>query len=282
MCKVSVIVPVYNVEKFLVRCLESLVNQTLKDIEIICIDDGSKDNSLNILREYSYIDKRITIVSTANLGPSNARNTGVSLAKGEYLGFVDSDDWVDLDFFEKLYNAAIRYNAHIAVAGIIRLSYFRRKFLLKYDDIVFSSEVNKNFEFCDVPDKNYIWNKIYKRQAWMSLNLSFPEGVFYEDIILTPQLLYYLKTLVVVPYTFYYYWRTPNSIVTQKSKVHKQNFLMANMLAQNFMDEHNIDVSLHRTTVQCFRILGITLFKIRRKGTQKQYILFNVFKFSIS
>lgn len=104
--KISVIVPVFNAEKYLKMCLNSLVSQTLKNIEIICIDDGSTDNSLAILDKFKSKDNRIKIIKQKNYGVSMARNNGISEAQGEYIGFVDADDWVDKDFFEKLYNAA--------------------------------------------------------------------------------------------------------------------------------------------------------------------------------
>lgn len=94
--KVSIIVPVYNVEKYLAKCLDSLVNQTLKDIEIICINDGSTDNSLEILNTYAQKDSRITIIDKKNEGVSAARNTGLNISKGEYIMFVDSDDYLEL------------------------------------------------------------------------------------------------------------------------------------------------------------------------------------------
>lgn len=103
MAKISIIVPVYNTEKFLEKCLNSLINQTLKDIEIICINDGSTDKSLQILEKFANKDKRIQIINQTNSGLSVARNIGIKKAKGEYIGFVDSDDWVDLNFFEQLY-----------------------------------------------------------------------------------------------------------------------------------------------------------------------------------
>lgn len=106
--KVSVIVPVYNVEKYLRECLNSLVNQTLKEIEIICINDGSEDSSLEILNEYASKDSRFVIINQENSGQSVARNKGLDVAKGEYIGFVDSDDWVDLNFFENLYSEAVK------------------------------------------------------------------------------------------------------------------------------------------------------------------------------
>ena len=96
--KVSVIIPVYNVEKYLCKCLDSVVNQTLRDIEIICVDDGSTDSSWEILKEYAQRDDRIKLIHKENGGLSSARNVAMQVAKGDYIGFIDSDDWIDLDF----------------------------------------------------------------------------------------------------------------------------------------------------------------------------------------
>ena len=101
--KVSVIIPVYNVEQYLKQCLDSVINQTLKDIEIICVDDGSTDCSLKILKEYAEKDNRITVISTPNVNAGHARNIGLKQAKGMYISFVDSDDWLDPDMLIKLY-----------------------------------------------------------------------------------------------------------------------------------------------------------------------------------
>jgi glycosyltransferase involved in cell wall biosynthesis len=112
---VSVIIPVYKVEKYLQKCLDSVINQTLRDIEIVCINDASPDASMQILEEYAAKDRRVTlIVFEQNKGVATARNAGIDAAKGEYLSFIDSDDWVDADFLEKLYSAAKRENADIA------------------------------------------------------------------------------------------------------------------------------------------------------------------------
>lgn len=104
--KLSVIIPVYNVEKYLKRCLDSVINQTLKDIEILCINDGSTDDSLSILEEYKSKDSRIVIISQGNKGLAATRNVGIENAKGEYLAFVDSDDWINSKFLECLYSSA--------------------------------------------------------------------------------------------------------------------------------------------------------------------------------
>lgn len=121
MTTVSIIVPCYNVEQYLSKCLDSLINQTLHDIEIICIDDKSTDNTLKILQDYAKQDKRIKLFShSKNQGVSVARNLGIKHATGQYLGFVDPDDWVDLDFYEKLYTRAIKTNAAV-IKGVYKI-----------------------------------------------------------------------------------------------------------------------------------------------------------------
>lgn len=120
MIKISVIIPVYNVEMYLEQCVNSVMNQTLDDIEIICVNDGSTDNSLHILKELATKDKRLKIINQENLGLSEARNRGIKEAIGKYISFIDSDDWIDVDFLEKLYSAAEENQADIAAAGIIK------------------------------------------------------------------------------------------------------------------------------------------------------------------
>ena len=112
---ISVIIPVYNVEKYLRDCLSSVINQTYKDLEIICINDGSKDNSLSILEEYAKIDKRIIIINKENAGVSAARNDGIEKSTGEYLFCLDSDDYIDKDFFELFYNNAKQNNSDLVI-----------------------------------------------------------------------------------------------------------------------------------------------------------------------
>ena len=122
MIKVSIIVPVYNVELYLRECLDSIINQTLKDIEIICVDDCSTDNSYIILDEYSKKDSRIKLLKhNVNKGLGPARNTGINVAQGEYIGFIDSDDYISLDYFENLYNTAKKYNSDIVSTLNIKL-----------------------------------------------------------------------------------------------------------------------------------------------------------------
>ena len=115
--KVSIVVPVYNVENYLKRCLDSLINQTLKDIEIIIVDDGSKDNSSSICNEYAELDSRIKVIHKENQGLGLARNTGLEVVSGEYVGFVDSDDFVELNTYEQLYNVIMNENADMVTCN---------------------------------------------------------------------------------------------------------------------------------------------------------------------
>ena len=114
---VSVLIPVYNVEKYLKKCLDSVVNQTLTDIEIICVNDGSTDGSLKILEEYRSIDSRIKIINKANGGLPSARNAGLNAAKGRYVGFVDSDDYIEPNMFEKLVDVAEHEESEVVICG---------------------------------------------------------------------------------------------------------------------------------------------------------------------
>ena len=278
MSKVSIIVPVYNVEKYLRKCIDSLINQTLNDIEIICINDGSTDKSLEILKEYKNRDSRIILLNQENSGQSIARNNGIKKAAGEYLGFVDPDDWIDLDYYEKLYNAASTNDTDIAVGGIIRVTGIKKKKFLNFEKETLTDNTKLKFELCDVPEKSYIWNKIYKTQKLKEINLKFEEGRIFEDCIFTPQALFFLGKMVTVPNTYYYYLRRNNSTVKQRSQKANADSIYAHKKASEFIKEHNIEISSHEPKTYRFKIFGVTIFKIRQKGKKKQYALFNIIK----
>ena len=181
MKKVSVIVPVYNMEKYLKQCMDSLVNQTLEDIEIIAINDGSKDASLKILKEYQkrYPDKLI-IIDQKNQGISVARNNGIDIATGKYIGFVDSDDYVKLDMFEQLYNKIRETNSDIVVCDYEEYHMDEEKF--KY--IKVTENIKSNNVYDDVSIINDIdygpCNKLFKKELFN--DIKFPKNLKYEDL----------------------------------------------------------------------------------------------------
>jgi glycosyltransferase involved in cell wall biosynthesis len=271
---VSVIIPVYNSEKYLKKCLDSIVNQTLKNIEIIIINDGSNDNSEDIVK--SYKDTRIKYIAQENKGVSAARNLGMDIATGKYISFIDSDDWVDLDFLEKLYTTAEKYNADIAVAGIIRDRNNRIKSYLKFENEIITNDKFQKLSLCDVPEISYVWNKLYKSSSLKKINLKFEKNRIYEDVLFTPQVLIKLDKLVTVPNTYYYRFRRKGSLVSLTDKKSKSDFIYMKKESEKYMKSHGIDITLLKPIIKKYGILGLTFFKIRTKGHTKEYRLFNV------
>ena len=172
--KISVIIPIYKVEKYLRLCLDSLCVQTLKDIEIICVNDGSPDNCGEILKEYEKKDKRFNTINQENLGSGPARNNGLDHAKGEFIGFVDPDDWVSPDYFEILYNRATICDADIsATANIVKVHKYQTKKSVGFQTkkIIISVEKRKNLIY----RSGIVWNKVFKKKLVDKYNIRFAE-----------------------------------------------------------------------------------------------------------
>jgi len=202
----SIIVPVYNVEPWLSRCLDSLLGQTIKNIEIICIDDKSSDSSLKILREYEKKDNRIKVIAQEkNGGVSVARNTGLAIAAGEYIGFADSDDFVDSDFYEKLYERAMATDANITKGDAFIIDNENKRTLIRpcFEDI----RKNKaNFYYP-------LWAAIYKHDFIKKNKLDFPVGVIIsEDVTFLTKAVILANRIELVEGTYYNYIRRENSL----------------------------------------------------------------------
>lgn len=182
MVKVSIIVPVYNVEKYLSKCLESLINQTLKDIEVICVNDGSTDNSLSILKEYANKDSRIKIIDKQNEGVSVARNTGIEVATGQYLMFVDSDDYLVENACEKALNTIEHNESDICIFGHYDLVDGNKIISHKTNDLIKIKDLNVKENLVEY--SIYIWDKIYRTEFIKSNQIKFPLGLkTAEDVI---------------------------------------------------------------------------------------------------
>lgn len=214
--KVSVIVPCYNVEEWVGQCLDSLVRQTMPDIEIICIDDKSTDNTLNRLKQYADTDKRIKIVcNTQNCGLSETRNHGMKCAKAPYIMFCDSDDWFADDMCEKMYDAVTTENADIAICGtevIYEADYDRKSADDKYFAISHSGtlpltpDIQNTYSVC-AP------NKIYKREIIQKYDVWFPRGLKYEDNYFYHVYCLWVDSVAFVADKLYKYRRRAGSIM---------------------------------------------------------------------
>ena len=275
MAKVSVIIPVYNVEKYLERCLESLVNQTLKDIEIICVNDGSTDNSLKILEEFAKKDERIKIFNRENKGQSAARNFGIEHANGEYIGYVDSDDWVDLDFYEKLYNAAVKYDADIVAADFVRKNDKKHKIRLNLKSEKVYTGIEEKIEVCHAIKEGCIWNKIYAKNILE--NLKFVEGMYFEDGLFTLKALYNSNKLVTVLNTFYYYFVNSTSTVKKMNRKKLNDKILCRQQMMRFIKEKNIKIPDGSFWIvkKAYKIFGRSYLTVMESIKSKKYLLFN-------
>lgn len=242
MTKVSVIVPIYNTEKFLDKCLNSLMNQTLEDIEIICVNDGSTDNSLSIIEKYANIDSRIKVLTQENKKQGAARNSGLKIADAEYIGFVDSDDWVDLDYYEKLYNTAVKYDADIALATNVRIGNGKTKKRLEISEEKVATTLQEKIDIGSQVKNPCPTNKIYRHSMIKDNNIIWPEGVYCEDKLFTIKAVFYANKIVTTPNVNYYYYRNPNSTVHTKSKKHIEDKIKAKKDVLEFLRLNNAQI----------------------------------------
>ncbi len=213
---VSVVIPVYNVEAYLPQCIESVVGQTYRDIEIILVDDGSTDGSGKICDEYAARDSRIQVIHTENRGLSAARNKGVETSRSDYLSFLDSDDWMEPNAIETLLDTAMRFDADVVVSRFCR-EFIGRSEQLKTD----FKEIRtlKNEEILSVFSTgemtNLTWNKLYRSNRFQPY--SFPEGRTYEDVSIIWKIMKDLSdsdgTVVVIPDVLFHYRMQKSSIV---------------------------------------------------------------------
>ncbi len=283
MVKISVIIPVYNVKDYLSECLDSVVNQTIKDIEIICIDDGSTDGSSDILNEYSIKDERFVVINQKNQGLSVARNNGLSIATGDYVAFLDSDDYLlNNDYYEKLYNACEKYNADISVASIIRGNEIKSKYIFKVDKEEVETVYYNKLVLCDVPDSNYVWNKLYRRDKLINTGIIFPAGVLYEDMYFTHKILFYTGKIVSVPDVCIFYRKRSGSIIKIKSPKAEIDCQNGKKEIRSFLEKHGIDYSKLVKITKKYKFFGITIFKTVQKHGKCKNIFLNLFSWMTS
>lgn len=283
MPEVSVIVPIYNVEDYLEKCLDSIINQTFKDIEIICVNDGSTDNSRKILEEYKIKDSRIKIVDKKNGGLSSARNAGLKVASGKYIGFIDSDDWIDLTMIEKLYKNITVLDTDIAMCAVHLFdeneqkindseSYFNLNYFdSSFDNRVFSYEDVKPFlmDVCVMA-----WNKLYKKSFLDDCKAEFPEGLIFEDGPFFFSIFFKTKRVSIVRDLLYYYRINRVGSIVQKGGIKFLDIidvvnLMCNSLKQtDIFDDVKYEFFHRKADDIIYRYELITL-KLKNKFSKK-------------
>jgi len=212
---ISVIVPVYNVDKYLNQCIDSILNQTFSNFELILVNDGSFDYSYKICKEYAEKDSRVRVFSQENKGAGSARNKGIDESKGEYLTFIDSDDYVVADYLEKLYHAIVEYNVSIAMTAYYRYDDSNNMLYYYLRDEDYGSEMIPQNELFNrmLDDANYlqVCAKIYRKTLFDDVR--FPVNRYFEDFYTVTKLFVLTPEIVFVKDNLYCYRRHPNSIV---------------------------------------------------------------------
>lgn len=213
---ITVIVPIYNVEKYLKKCINSIINQTYKNMEIILVDDGSTDQSGKICDEFALKDTRIKVIHKENGGLSSARNTALKIAKGEYIGFVDSDDYICEDMYKTLYDTMIKNEADISIVSFYEE--YRNKVVGVSDSgelIIFNKLEAINELLIDSRIQSYAWNKLFRKELFE--NIEFPNGKNFEDIATTLLLFEKANKVVLLETPKYHYLRRDDSIIGSAS-----------------------------------------------------------------
>lgn len=213
---ISVITPVYNTEKYLLKCLNSIKNQTFTDFEVILIDDGSKDTSPTILDEFTKNDARFKVFHKKNEGVTKARKDGIEYAAGTYIAWVDSDDWIEKTHLEQLYNAITKDNADICVCNFVKEN---TKGITKYHEIIsdFSNPLSSLIEKCSC--RGCLWTKLIKKSLFNDNNVFPPDGInCWEDVIISANLYNNSKKTIHIPIFTYHVNDLNESSITRNKK----------------------------------------------------------------
>ena len=269
MPKVSIIVPVYNVERYVEKCLQTLINQTLKDIEIIVVNDGSTDNSRNIINEYAgNFPNLIKCYDKENGGLSDARNYGMQFARGDYIAFLDSDDYVELDMYEKMYNKAIEENSDMVECD----------FIWEYPDkkVIDTGIVYDNKKDMITYARVVAWNKLIKRELIEKANVSYPKGLRYEDIEFFYKMVPYYNKVSFVKEPLVHYIQRDSSISNVQNERTKEIFDVLDNSINYYKEKNLFDEYKDELEYTYARILLCSslyrMIKIENKDIRKELL----------
>lgn len=270
MIKISIVVPVYNTEKYLKRCLESISKQSLKEIEIIIVNDGSPDNSHSIIKEYEEKDSRIKVINKKNGGISSARNEGIKLASGKYIIHIDSDDFIEQNYFKDMYEKAEKDNLDIVVSDIY---WDYENGNIKYQkDLDINENIISGEEYVNMFFKEKIspvvWNKMYRLNLYKDNNIKYPENVSLgEDLATTPLLAKNAKRIGKINKAYLHYVQNINSIT--KSNPTKKIYELIEAL--NILEKYFPNISKIKVDTIKIGNLGTLIFNSNYDLNDKFY-----------
>lgn len=269
---ISIIVPVYNVEKYLKRCLNSIEQQTYDDWECIIVNDGSTDLSGEICKEYVNRDKRFHLINQENKGLSGARNTGLEVAKGEYICFVDSDDWIDIHYLDVLVCSLEKSNSDISICGYYESngeSHTAR--YLEVDCLCMNGKEFTDYVSCN-KIQSFAWNKMYRKEVIKDRR--YREGVYYEDVLMLNDIMPKISNVSVINKPLYYYYMRDDSII------HNRNIKRENDYFNAFKERYQLDYIQEKARYEILRLLMVEYYyilqvfpsRIKRKNEYYMFI----------
>ena len=278
MPKISIIVPVYNVEKYIDKCLKSLTLQTLQGIEIIIVNDGSLDRSIDIIEKYVKENPtKIKYYEKKNGGLSSARNYGIEYATGEYIAFLDSDDYIEINMYEEMYNLAKKENADMVECDFIWEWEYGKKVYDKRREYKTKEDMMKK-------PRVVAWNKIYKREILNKNKIRFPEGLIYEDMEFFYKLLPHLNKISYINKYFVHYIQRKDSISNKQTKKIEDIFKILDNIfdyykEQNLYNQYEKELKYMKKRIlfgsSLKRILKIKDARNKKKNDSKNSNLFN-------
>ncbi len=277
--KVSVIIPVYNTEKFLKECLDSVLNQSIKEIEIICVDDGSTDSSIDILADYAKKDERVVVLRQHNQYAGVARNNGMEIAKGEYLSFIDSDDILEENMLERMYSYCKEYDLDVVVCRsdrfddktkeVEKLAYSIKVNLLPKEKVFSGQDIEKDFFYAFI---GWPWDKLYKRDYIRNLNIKFQALRTNNDLYFVYLVVLMAKRLSYIDDILIHNRGNEDSSLTSTRERSWDNFYLALLEVRKFLLEHNLYERYERDFVNyCLRLSFFNLNTLKGESNCRLY-----------
>ena len=248
---ISIVVPIYKVEKYLKKSIDSIINQTYKNLEIILVDDGSPDNCGKICDEYKEKDSRIKVIHKKNGGLSDARNAGIDIAIGEYIAFVDPDDYIAENYVQELYNLCIENNTLLSECNFEKFNSEDKIEIEqnKTKNIYTGREMAERLYSKDLIRTIVVWNKLYKMEIFK--NLRFPKGKINEDEFVNYKIFYNLDKVAITNEKLYYYRYAPDSIMNRKFNEKRLDLIDALEERIKFYKERK-EKELYKLTLKCY------------------------------
>ena len=240
---VSVIIPVYKVEKYLRRCLDSLIAQTFADWQAICIDDGSPDRSPAILDEYAARDARIKVIHRANGGVSSARNLGIENASGNYIHFLDADDWIDPEYYQAMVTVATDSDADMVVSGFVSDNKYTKPIV--YRDVKLKRKIADKLRLTYALTDSYVWRYLFKADFVRTKKLLFDTNLIaQEDTLFVLNAIADANAIVTVPWVNYHYMFNENSALNNRDAAHhakvKAQYKIGKQYRRDFAKQHGV------------------------------------------